>query len=79
MRHTHASLLIARGWRPEQVKDRLGHGSIRPTFDWYGHLFKGHDDEQLADLVAGAAAGSSVPISCPSDGEVVTLDSAQGR
>lgn len=82
LRHTHASLLIARGWRPEQVKDRLGHGSIRTTFDWYGHLFEGHDDEQLADLaevVRGAAAGSSVPVRCPSEGEVIALESAQGR
>lgn len=39
LRHSHASLLIARGWRPEQVKDRLGHGSIRTTVDLYGHLF----------------------------------------
>jgi integrase len=50
LRHSHASALIARGWRPEQVKERLGHGSIRTTMDWYGHLFEGHDDEQLVDL-----------------------------
>jgi integrase len=50
LRHTHASLLIARGWRPEQVKDRLGHGSIRTTYDWYGHLFDHHDDVLLDDL-----------------------------
>src|SRR4029450_11843285 len=39
-------------------------GSIRTTFDWYGHLFEGHDDEQLADLaevVRGASAGSARP------------------
>ena len=50
LRHTHASLLIADGWRADQVKDRLGHGSIRTTMDTYGHLFPGHDDEQLAAL-----------------------------
>jgi integrase len=62
LRHTHASILISRGWRPEQVKDRLGHGSIRTTFDWYGHLFEGHDDEQLEDLgdVIGPLVGVRV-------------------
>ena len=50
LRHSHASILIADGWRPDQVKDRLGHGSIRTTLDTYGHLFPGHDDEQLAAL-----------------------------
>jgi hypothetical protein len=39
LRHSHASLLVFRGWRPEQVKGMLGHGSIRTTYDLYGHLF----------------------------------------
>lgn len=62
LRHSHASILIARGWHPEQVKDRLGHGSIRTTFDWYGHLFDGHDDEQLEALGAAihSVAGADV-------------------
>jgi integrase len=50
LRHTHASIIIAQGWRPEQVKDRLGHGSIRTTYDWYGHLFENHDDALLEVL-----------------------------
>jgi integrase len=47
LRHTHAALLIRRAWRPEQIKERLGHASIRTTFDWYGHLFDRHDTDQL--------------------------------
>ena len=50
LRHTHASLLFAMGARPEQVKDRLGHASIKTTFDWYGHPFEGHDEALLTDL-----------------------------
>jgi integrase len=74
LRHSHASILIARGWRPEQVKDRLGHGSIRTTLDWYGHLFKGHDAEQLSEL-AQAFREVLVPKLCPPpsrEGELVS-------
>src|SRR5919109_1487636 len=72
LRHTHASLLIARGWRPEQVKDRLGHGSIRTTYDWYGHLFDNHDEALLDDL-DGAIRGSLAAIPRPNRGQTVPL------
>jgi integrase len=40
LRHTCAALLIAQGRHMEEVKDHLGHASIRTTSDVYGHLFK---------------------------------------
>lgn len=39
LRHTCAALLIAAGRHLEEVKDYLGHSSIRVTSDRYGHLF----------------------------------------
>ncbi|MGH9045338.1 MAG: tyrosine-type recombinase/integrase [Acidimicrobiales bacterium] len=39
LRHTAAALLIANGRHMEEVKDHLGHSSIRVTSDRYGHLF----------------------------------------
>ena len=39
LRHTCAALLIASGRHLEEVKDYLGHSSIRVTSDRYGHLF----------------------------------------
>jgi integrase len=39
LRHTCAALLIANGRHMEEVKDHLGHGSIRVTSDSYSHLF----------------------------------------
>jgi len=39
LRHTASSLLIANGRHMEEVKDYLGHSSIRVTSDRYGHLF----------------------------------------
>ena len=39
LRHTCAAFLIADGRHMEEVKDHLGHSSIRVTSDRYGHLF----------------------------------------
>jgi integrase-like protein len=39
LRHTAAALLIAAGRHLEEVKNHLGHSSIRVTSDRYGHLF----------------------------------------
>ena len=50
LRHSHASILIDRGARPDQVRERLGHSSIRVTMDVYSHLFDHHDDELVSDL-----------------------------
>jgi integrase len=39
LRHSCAALLIANGRHIEEVKDYLGHSSIRTTSDRYAHLF----------------------------------------
>ena len=39
LRHTHASLLIARGHSPKAVSERLGHASVKFTIDRYQHLY----------------------------------------
>lgn len=39
LRHTCAAILIANGRHMEEVKEHLGHSSIRVTSDRYGHLF----------------------------------------
>ena len=43
LRHTHVALLIAAGEDPYVISRRLGHASIRTTYDTYGHLFEGRD------------------------------------
>ena len=48
LRHTCAALLIAQGAHPKEIQERLGHSTIRITFDRYGHLFPGLD-ERLRD------------------------------
>ena len=55
LRHTHVALLIAAGEDPYVISRRLGHASIRTTYDVYGHLFEGHDREASAALETARA------------------------
>ncbi|MEM5243078.1 site-specific integrase [Thermoanaerobacter sp. CM-CNRG TB177] len=41
LRHTHASLLLARGIHPKVVQERLGYSSITMTLDLYSYLVPG--------------------------------------
>jgi integrase len=47
-RHTFASLLIAAGVNAKAITAYLGHASIQTTFDLYGHLMPGNEDEAIA-------------------------------
>lgn len=38
-RHSHAAMLINLETEPYLIKERLGHASIRTTYDVYGHLY----------------------------------------
>jgi integrase len=56
LRHTCAAMLIANGRHMEEVKDHLGHSSIRVTSDRYGHLFPSTRKERADALEATFAA-----------------------
>jgi integrase len=47
LRHTHVAYLIAAGWDFLAIQLRLGHCSIRTTFDVYGHLLPHREHAQL--------------------------------
>jgi integrase len=47
-RHTFASLVIAAGVNAKAISAYLGHASIQTTFDLYGHLMPGNEDEAVA-------------------------------
>ena len=47
-RHTFASLLIVAGVNAKAITAYLGHASIHTTFDLYGHLMPGNEDEAVA-------------------------------
>jgi integrase len=38
LRHTHATILLAAGWYPNDVSKRLGHADIDTTLRVYGHV-----------------------------------------
>lgn len=49
------ALLIEAGEDPPVISKRLGHASIRTSYDVYGHLFEGRDQE-AADALDQARA-----------------------
>ncbi|MEX2621576.1 MAG: site-specific integrase [Egibacteraceae bacterium] len=54
LRHTHASLLLARSAHPKIVSERLGHHSVAFTLDTYAHVMPGMQAEaaeSLADAI----------------------------
>jgi integrase len=44
LRHTCVALLVAQGAHPKEIQERLGHSTIKLTFDRYGHIFPTLDD-----------------------------------
>jgi integrase len=51
-RHTYASILIAAGLNAKAITAYMGHSSITITYDRYGHLMPGSEDEARAQLDA---------------------------
>lgn len=48
LRHSHVSMLIELGFSPLEIKERVGHESIKTTLDTYSHLYP-DKDIKLAD------------------------------
>lgn len=74
LRHTHAALLIAAGEDPYVISKRLGHASIRTTYDIYGHLFEGRDREAADRLEEVARRALTDTRRTPDGHQVVPLD-----
>lgn len=51
-RHTFASLMIAAGVNAKALSTYMGHASVTITYDRYGHLMPGNEDEAAALLDA---------------------------
>jgi integrase len=51
-RHTYASLMIAAGLNAKSLQTYMGHSSVTITYDCYGHLMPGNEDQAAALLDA---------------------------
>ena len=69
-RHTFASLMIAAGVNAKALSTYMGHASISITFDRYGHLMPGNEDE-----AAGLLDSYLVRAVSRDTGATMTLDS----
>lgn len=59
LRHTAASLLLARGVHPKVVQERLGHATIAITLDTYSHVIPSMQKAAAAELDALVGYGAS--------------------
>jgi integrase len=57
LRHTHASLLLAKGCSIKAVSRRLGHSNVELTLRVYCHVMPS-DDDRLADGIEGLIGGA---------------------
>ena len=71
LRHTCASIFIAAGVNAKALSSYLGHASVTITYDRYGHLMPGSEDEAVALVDAylerstGASAGAQRAATAP--------------
>jgi len=50
LRHTFASLMLAKGAKPKVISEALGHASVAFTMDVYSHIIEGMQSEAMALL-----------------------------
>lgn len=50
LRHSHVSMLIHMGIQIEEISRRIGHDSVKTTWDTYSHLYPG-SDKKLANKI----------------------------
>ncbi len=55
LRHTHATILLARGVHPKIVSERLGHSTVGITLDTYSHVLPGMQEKAAAEIDAALA------------------------
>lgn len=74
LRHTCAALLIAQGAHPKEIQERMGHSTIKLTFDRYGHLFPTLDSRLRDGLEATFRDADVEPVDGPDEGPPIHGD-----
>lgn len=77
LRHSHASMLINMGVPIEAISRRLGHDSIKTTWDTYSHLYPGTDKElaKKIEVLINQEKKGMVPAAIP---ENIDVDIVEG-
>jgi integrase len=75
LRHSVASILLARGIHPKVVSEQLGHATIALTLDTYSHVIPSLQQEAAAVVAAAVLDPGSMPPQVPSKGEVRAITS----
>ncbi len=60
IRHSHVAMLVNMGFAIEEISRRLGHDSIKTTWDTYSHLYPGTDRE-LAERIEDLIQKENIP------------------
>ncbi len=68
--------LLARGWKPEGVKEQMGHSSIQVTVDVYGHFIPGKNRGAVERLAKATSRPSPRP---DFDATMMAAADVQGR
>lgn len=62
LRHTFATVALARGISPKVVQEMLGHASVKITLDTYSHVLPGMFEEAAETIDAPEAAEEAAAI-----------------
>jgi len=73
LRHTFASLMLAKGAKPKVISEALGHASVAFTLDVYSHIIEGMQSEAMA-LLDGVLPSGVNGFAARSNADLTQLD-----
>jgi hypothetical protein len=75
LRHSVASILLARGVHPKVVSELLGHATIALTLDTYSHVIPSLQQEAASVLTTAVLDPASMPPQASARGQVRAITS----
>jgi integrase len=76
LRHSTASILLARGVHPKVVSELLGHATIALTLDTYSHVIPSLHEEAAGVMAAAVLDSALTPPESPPTGQVRAITSS---
>jgi site-specific recombinase XerD len=76
LRHSTASILLARGVHPKVVSELLGHATIALTLDTYSHVIPSLHEEAAGVMAAAVLDSAGTPPEPAPSGQVRTFTSS---